>query len=243
MMHFGSPDKWVDFIDSQMSQILELVVVTWDEMPSPAGNELEDTVSESLCRALRKSRNRCDLPFRIDTQLVELDPAAGQDQGRLDIVFSPMCPREDIYFALECKRLHVRGSDGVRPYYAEYVRFGMLRYVRGQYASAVRNGGMLAFVMDGDTSTAVVGVESNIRASLHDLGMDAPGGFHESMRRPGDSRVRETYHRRNGQVPFVIQHLFMAGNPNTPLRSATTVSRPRSVKKKAARRSPRKMQG
>jgi hypothetical protein len=219
MIALGSPEDWVDFIETQVPVILALVIETWEALPPPAGNELEDAVSECLCRALRQSRNGCDLPFRIDTQLVELDPAAGQDQGRMDIVFSPMYPRENIYFALECKRLNVRGGNGVRPYFAEYVRFGMLRFVRGQYASAVRHGGMLAFVLDANVAGAITGIEGNIRANLSDLGMDAGGGFQVSTGRPGDTRVQETQHRRNGQVlPFVIQHLFMAGDPDAPLR-------------------------
>lgn len=241
MTPLGSPDEWVDFIETQVPAILALVIEAWEMMPPPAGNEMEDAVSESLCRALRQSRNGRDLPFRIDTQLVELDPAAGQDQGRMDIVFSPMYPRETIYFALECKRLNVRGGDGVRPYYAEYVRFGMLRFVRGQYASAVRHGGMLGFVLNGDVSGAINGVEGNIRGSHHDLGMDASAGFQASTGRPGDDRVRETRHRRIGQtLPFVIQHLFVAGDPNVPLRPATSPTSDASVKRKTSKRQPRK---
>ena len=219
MTHIGSPADWVDFIESQVPAIVGLMVETWAAMPAPAGNELEDQVSESLCRSLRQSRNRCDLPFRIDTQLVELDPAAGEDQGRMDIVFSPPVPRENIYFCLECKRINVRGGDGVRPYFAEYVRFRMLRFVRGQYANSVRNGGMLAFVLDGNIPGAISGVECNIQNNHADLGMDAPGDFQKSTVRPADSRIRETRHRRTtNPEPFVIHHLFMAGDPHAPLR-------------------------
>ena len=218
MTHFGSPEEWIDLLESQVPAILGLVIDTWETMPSPAGNEREDTVSENLCRSLRQSRNSCDLPFRIDTQLVELDPAAGEDQGRMDIVFSPLAPREDIYFCLECKRLNVREADEVRPYFAEYVQFGMLRFVRGQYACSVRFGGMLAFVLDGNVAAAVAGVERNISKNHGKLGMAVPGKFRPSTARPGDSRVRETGHRREADLgPFVIQHLFMAGDPKAPL--------------------------
>jgi hypothetical protein len=219
VIQFGSLEQWGSFIDAQVPDILALVVETWEAMPSPAGNELEDKVSELLCRSLRQSRNRCDLPFRIDTQLVELDPAAGQDQGRMDIVFSPAVPREDIYLCLECKRINVRGENGVRPCFVEYVRFGMLRFVRGQYANSVRHGGMLAFVLDGDVAGAISGVEINIRNLSGDLGMDSPGAFLTSTVRPTDARIRETRHRRSQNTePFVIHHLFMAGDPSTPLR-------------------------
>lgn len=219
MTHVGSPEEWVDLIETQLPDIIDLVIETWEGMPPPAANEREDPLSESLCRALRSSRNRCDLPFRIDTQLVELDPAAGQDQGRMDIVFSPPVPREDIYFCLECKRVNVRGGDGVRPYFAEYVRFGMLRFVRGQYANSVRNGGMLAFVLNGDVASAIAGVEENVRQLQGDLGMDVPGAFLISAIRPADVRLRETRHRRDNRPdPFIIHHLFMAGDPTAPLR-------------------------
>lgn len=223
MTHLGSPEQWVDFIEDQVPSIVTLVIETWEGMPAPAGNELEDVVSESLCRSLRQSRTSRDLPFRIDTQLVELDPAAGQDQGRMDIVFSPAVPREDIYFCLECKRLNVRETDGVRPYFAEYVRFGMFRFVRGQYGRSVRFGGMLAFVLDGDVAGAMTGVEGNIRANHRDLGMTPPGAFQPSAARPTDNCVRQTEHSRGSNpASFVIQHLFMAGDPKAPLRAPST---------------------
>ena len=219
MTRFGSPEKWTDLLESQVPAILGLVIDTWEGMPPPAGNELEDAVSEALCRSLRQSRTRCDLPFRIDTQLVELDPAAGEDQGRMDIVFSPLAPREDIYFCLECKRLNVREGSRVRPYFAEYVRLGMFRFIRGQYARSVRFGGMVAFVLNGDVAGAMAGVEGNISNYHRDLGMAPPGKFRSSTARPNDSRVWETEHRRGADLGlFVIQHLFMAGDPKAPLR-------------------------
>jgi hypothetical protein len=239
-MHFGSPEQWLSLIETQVPDILALVIETWEAMPPPAGNSLEDPVSELLCRSLRKSRNRCDLPFRIDTQLVELDPAAGQDQGRMDIVFSPPVPRENIYFCLECKRINVRGEDKVRPYFVEYVRFGMFRFVRGQYATSVRHGGMLAFVLDGDVAGAISGVEINVRNLFTDLGMDAPGAFLTSTVRVNDARVRETRHRRASHAePFVIHHLFMAGDSNAPLlprASADSASAIGRSKRKITRR-------
>ena len=96
MMHIGSPEQWVNLIETQVPDILALVIETWDGMTPPAGNELEDPVSEMLCRSLRQSRNRCDLPFRIDTQLVELRPCRRARPGtHRHCVLSPV-PREDI---------------------------------------------------------------------------------------------------------------------------------------------------
>jgi hypothetical protein len=240
MTHFGSPAEWTDLLDSQIPAILDLIIDAWEGMPPPAGNAREDPVSEALCRKLRQSRDRCDLPFRIDSQLVELDPAAGEDQGRMDIVFSPPVPRENIYFCLECKRINARTGDGVRPYFVEYVRFGMMRFVRGQYAYAVRNGGMLAFVLDGDVPGAISGVEGNVRTMHSDLGMELPGGFQVSALRPEDTRVRETCHRRTQPLtPIVIHHLFMAGDPSAALLPDPDPV-PQTAKKTTAPRSTRR---
>lgn len=234
MTHSGSVEGWIDFLETLVPDIIEMVIETWESMPAPAGNELEDNVSESLCLSLRKSRSLRDLPLRIDSQQVELDPSAGEDQGRMDITFSPMAPREDIYFCLECKRLNVREHGGtVRSYASEYVRFGMFRFVRGQYAHLVRFGGMLAFVLDGNLASAIAGVEANIGAHHVALGMGPPGQFQPSANRPADARIRETSHRREiDPTPLTIHHIFMAGAPSAPLRLPPTPTPPTRAKRK-----------
>lgn len=240
MRTIGSPTDWINLLDSLVPEILALVIATWEEMPAPAGDALEDPVTNAFCIRLRAGRNRCDLPFRIDTQLVELEPAAGQDQGRLDIVFSPLIPREDIYFCLECKRLNVRGENAIRPLFVEYVRFGMLRFVRGQYANSVRNAGMLAYVLDGNVVGAIVGVQTNVSNLHRELGMDPPGALLASSILSADSRIRETRHRRlNHSEPFVIHHLFMARDSSTALRHTPSPSTftPKKNSKSTTRRS------
>lgn len=234
MTHIGSPDEWIALIDSQVPDIIELVVETWKAMPAPSGNELEDVVSEALCRALRQSRNSRDLPFIIHTQQVELDPDAGQDQGRMDIVFSPLVPRENIYFCLECKRLNVRTTEGVRPYFVEYVRLGMLRFIRGQYSNSVLNGGMLAFVLDGDIPSAMAGVDENIKNLHFELAMKPPGELKASTVRRDDPLCRETEHlRRAGEPRFTIYHLFVAGDPAAPLRIEASTAASGATKKRS----------
>lgn len=244
MTHVGSLAEWANLIDSQIPEILTLIIETWEMMPAPAANAKEDPVSETLCRMLRQSRNRCDLPFRIDSQMVELDPAAEEDQGRMDIVFSPLVPRENIYFCLECKRINVRNGNGVRPYFVEYVRFGMLRFVRGQYSSVVRHGGMLAFVLNGDVPAAMTGVEDNIRTLHRDLGMEPPGTLRPSSVRPTDQRVRETTHRRlHNAAPIMIHHLFMAGDPNAAILPEPEAEVAASSGKRARKTTRRKTTG
>jgi hypothetical protein len=173
MMQIGSPQDWADLLESLVSDILALVLDTWRTLAMPAANELEDAVTNRLCVALQRCPNRQAYPFHIRSQTVILEPDSGSELGRMDIAFLPLVPTDELYFCLECKRLNVRGKGGIRPYFAEYVRNGMLRFVSGQYASDVRHGGMLAYVLDGDVEGAMAGVEANIK-TLH----KTPGRTH-----------------------------------------------------------------
>jgi hypothetical protein len=206
----GSPDQWVDLIDSLVPDILAAVISSWEEMPTPAPSALEDHITIELLRVLRRDRAARDLPLTIHPQPVEIDPAEGQDIGRMDIAFYPLVNREDIYFCLEAKRLNVLKNGQVRPYASEYVRLGMMRFITGQYAKLARNGGMIGYVVDGRVSHAINNVAQNIRTRHVELGMTVPGEFHSSSILAGDQRARETRHaRRHDPSLFLVHHLFM----------------------------------
>ncbi|MDX2181397.1 MAG: hypothetical protein SFV18_17515 [Bryobacteraceae bacterium] len=190
--------------------ILKLVIETWEQMPQIMPDAKEDKVTESLCKALKQNRTARDLPFQIHIQMVELEPANDEKLGRMDIAFLPLINREDVYFCLECKRLNVANGSGVRTYASEYVRFGMLRFIRGQYSKTVKHGAMSAYVLDGNTSSAIQNVESNIQINHQELGMSPPGSFQPSTVLTGDARARETHHKRvHDNSAFCIHHLFM----------------------------------
>lgn len=210
MTVIGSPDQWVDLIDSLVPDILAAVISSWEEMTAPASNALEDHITLELLRVLRRHRAARDLPLTIHLQPVEIDPAEGQDIGRMDIAFYPLVNREDIYFCLEAKRLNVFKERKVRPYAAEYVRLGMMRFITGQYAKLARNGGMIGYVVDGRVSYAINNVAQNIRTRHVELGMTAPGELRSSSVLAGDRRACETHHaRRHDPSLFLIHHLFM----------------------------------
>jgi hypothetical protein len=193
-----------------LPQILNLVVESWQAMPSPAPDEKEDNITIALCRILTQNRTARGLMFQIRTQVVELEPMPGEELGRLDIAFIPLVPREDIYFCLESKRLNALINGQRRALAAEYVQFGMSRFVTGQYSKAVRHGGMIGYVLDGNVTNATTNVEANIRQRFQQLCMIAPGAFLVSTVLSGDERARETQHQRAHETSlFHIHHLFM----------------------------------
>lgn len=211
MSIIGTPADWAGLIDPMLPVVLNLVIDSWEEMPSPAQDEREDDITIALCRALKQNRTARHLFFQIDTQVSELEPAPGQSLGKLDISFRPLVPREDIYFCLEGKRLNVVKAGKTRAYASEYVSLGMSRFVTSQYSRAVRHGGMIGYVLDGDVPTAITRVEANIRRCHLDLCMTPPGALRFSTVLSSETRARETHHQRElGANSFCIHHLFMA---------------------------------
>lgn len=209
MKSYGISDAWLDLIASLVPDILQLVWSTWQKMPALAPDALEDPTTEELCRRLRHSRTAADLPFRIDIQMAELGASADAQQGRMDIVFSPLIPTEQLYFCLECKRLNVTKDGTKRGLATEYVIHGMMRFMTGQYASKVRNGGMLGYVLDGDVHDAVRRVSAAVGAHWDELGMESPGLLQPSAMLPALQNARQTLHKRGeAGVLFVIHHMF-----------------------------------
>src|SRR4051794_13817871 len=105
----GSPTAWIDLLERMLPDLLRLIVDTWLTLPKPLADDGEDQITEALCRALHRNRTVRDLPFYVHIQMVELEPAPGQELGRLDIAFLPSglpgAPSESVYLCLECKRL------------------------------------------------------------------------------------------------------------------------------------------
>ena len=205
----GTPDDWIDLIDSLVPDILKLVISAWEQMPTPGADALEDPTTEELSRWLRRNRDINLLPLQVHVQMVELGACAGDEQGRMDIVFLPLIAREDVYFCLECKRLNVQYDKGVRSYASEYVTYGMLRFIHEKYSARLRNGGMLGYVLDGNVSQAILKVSGIIKKRHEELGMQPPGEMLRSSILPDETSIRETRHsRRFNNDKFVMHHLF-----------------------------------
>ena len=207
----GNLADWTDLLDPMVPNILRLTIAAWESLLSIAPDEKEDDITLTLCRALRQNRDARHLPFLIHTQQAELDPSPGEDMGRLDIVFNLLVPREEIYFCLEGKRLNVVKNGTTRAYASEYVRLGMMRFVTGQYARAVRHGGMIGYVLDHNITRAIANVEANVKAQCSALRMTPPGNLLDSEALGPDKRAKETHHQREHDTgTFRIHHLFMA---------------------------------
>lgn len=205
---------WSDlFPEELIPDILELVVVSWPALPSPGRLDHEIKISKEFIKKLRLEKNHSgDLPFKIWYELPEID-APDNDEGRIDILFSYIgTPIESVYFAFECKRLRIpyprpsRLATNNSDYVGEQ---GMMCFVTGKYSGSVTNGGMIGYVMDGQTKEAITSVGKLIKNKRFSLKLAEDTGLESSSVMGTSQNVRETRHILNKRK-FTIHHIFLA---------------------------------
>lgn len=157
------------FDEDYLAEILEAVTVAWSRIKPPKQRDWEDDITNRLAGHLSNVSPFTDLPYAIDAQKTLLD-LNGKILGRLDLHFRHCHSRRD-YFAFETKRLHVTSPGGrFSPEYHEYVGDpGMMAFIEGQYSKNLPAGGMLGYVMDGETNKAWDGLATRIESRRQEL--------------------------------------------------------------------------
>jgi hypothetical protein len=224
MTSVGDTSQWDDlFQGTLIPTIITYVLNTWEQMNKPSKDAHEDAITVTLFSALVNGKDRNRHAFLIRYEDVEVDTEISEAIGRKDIVFFPS-NQEHIYFCLEAKRLNAFVSGNWISLADQYVQEGMQRFVDAKYSRYVRHGGMLAYVLDGDTERAIVNVANNVRQHHRALRMDPPGELLTSDIRPGDPNTRETRHNRSHETrTFRIHHIFVTSDYSRrpPMRPAS----------------------
>jgi len=153
------------FDEDYLTEILEATALAWARMKQPDRSEIEDRITFRLAGQLLNDSHFKDLPYDVAAQhwLLGLN---GDCLGRLDLRFKHRHSQRD-YFAFESKRLHVTYPHG--RFSSEYRTYvgdpGMMTFITGYYSKALPACGMLAYVMDGKTEAARVGLEQLIEVN------------------------------------------------------------------------------
>jgi hypothetical protein len=211
MTIIGNSSLWAGtFPDYLIPQILDLVVTAWSNFAKPEKNEHEVPITKKFRACLRQHRDLVKLPVKIDREIPEDDLQTGEEKGRIDLLFtSAERIREDVYFAFECKKLNkIDSKNKTNSLAREYVKEGMMRFVTGKYSSSVNNGGMIGYVMDGNTDTAIGAVNRNINHNRIHLRISNSNSLLPSSLIPSNSEIKETQHDLDGRN-FMIHHLFL----------------------------------
>lgn len=208
----GNPAYWAEVFPQELiPQILAMILSVWNDLPKRSRRELEIRTTRRFLRALIHDKNtRKEVPVRISRECVEDDLRTGRQLGRIDLCFIPpnSC-HEQVYFAFECKRLNVRYPRRTSSLASEYVKGGMIRFINSKYASLLLKGGMIGYVLDGKTKSAIHGVDRNVKRLRTKLKMKAPGGLSETSVLPIGNPIKETSHDLTERT-FVLYHIFLA---------------------------------
>jgi len=202
-------DMWASqFPDNQVPGIISLILNSWKTFTLPS-DRAEVPMTRAFYAHLLSNQNRSCHLFRIDWESYVLD-TEGKVLGRLDIRFTHGYDSA-VYLSIECKLLRVRSPSGKFANLAtEYVEEGMYRYFNGQYATRLNKGGMLGYVMDGDTPEAQKHVKSAIEDRRTQLKMGIRESLGASSLFPSNPDVKETRHQFGPDGAFVIHHIFLA---------------------------------
>jgi hypothetical protein len=210
-MIIGDAVIWSDtFPEDLIPRMIELIVETWLPFRKPVATDHEVPITRRFKHALKQAKDFRRLPVRIEREPAEDDPDTGAELGRIDLKFLPaVSALEEIYFAFECKRLNATIGGSRRTLAAEYVTEGMMRFVTGQYSSAVESGGMIGYVLDGESDRAIGAVGQNIASRRTELCMSASAGLEGSELHPDNRLIRQTDHALSTQRQFRIHHVFL----------------------------------
>lgn len=210
-MIIGDAAIWSDtFPEDLIPRMLDLVVETWHPFRKPITTDHEVPITRRFKHALKQAKDFRRLPVRIEREPAEDDPDTGEELGRIDLKFLPaVSALEEIYFAFECKRLNATIGGSRRTLATEYVTEGMMRFVTGQYSSAVDSGGMIGYILDGESDVAIGAVGQNIASRRTELRMSASAHLEGSGLHPDNPLIRQTDHTLSPQRQFRIHHIFL----------------------------------
>jgi len=147
------------------------------------------------------------LSIQLQPEIPSMDLDSNTPGGRIDLLV-PSDQGYQVYFAIEAKRLRFLSPGGqFKSGNDEYVKNGMMRFIKGRYAPLMENGAMLGYVFDGYTDTARLGVDGYICEKARELKLKHPKGLVKSEILP-DGSVDETRHSLTGRI-FTIYHIFI----------------------------------
>lgn len=204
----GNAGFWRSDIKEQIPVILNLIIESWRTFAPPIKPKpYEPRINRKFCSHLRSHKHRSIHLFKIWSHQ-ELLSEEGVLIGEPDILFSSYGNDEDEYFACECKVLNKTDKTGRWFSLAgEYIDGGVMRYVEERYSGGT-NGGMVGYVMDGDTDKAIKCVNEAIETRKQNLGIEGKAELKKSSIRPECQQTRETRHLI-GNGCFIVHHIFL----------------------------------
>jgi hypothetical protein len=213
----GNASKWKEdlFPYELIPEIIELILNSWKTFEKPDRLALEVQISRAFTKKLQHEKNiQNSLPFKIRAELITYGTDENNNtDGRIDICFDYIgTPDEETYFALECKRLRIPypSPSNLETNNSDYVgEQGMMCFITGKYSRRGASGGMIGYVMDGNTKEVVSSLIPLIKSKSSILKLVKDTGLEPSSIIANSPDVKQTRHILS-KKDFVIHHVFLA---------------------------------
>ena len=211
MIISGNFDGWsLCFPDGCLPEMFRTLLHEWP-LFRRAERPLENRITHNFVAHLQRA-TRWKVPFAFDyrAKLTSIDKDA--EGGEVDIVvragIDPL-----VFFGFECKRLNVPGSDdSIRSGATAYAsKEGMGCFLSGQYDGGGQSGGMIGYVLDGDSAKARLAVDEAINTAAQTLRILAPKRLRPVPKSMNCVGLEETRHEFRNST-FTIYHLFLPLN-------------------------------
>lgn len=212
MAVLGDASLWADYFpDDLIPEILDMILKVWAGFIKPNLNDHEVPITKRFRASLEQYKDFNKLPFRIDREVPIDDLNQAEELGRIDLRLTHGY-LSHVYFAFECKRLNVCSSKGkVSSLAKDYVMSGMIRFVGSdpQYSIGLTQGGMIGYVMNRNTRTAIQAVHKQVKKEWSSLQMKTSCGLQTSSLKPNEDSIKETLHHLSNRE-FTIHHVFLS---------------------------------
>jgi hypothetical protein len=152
-------------------------IVVADARVSAASDEDEITnlLRQQMVTVKRGMKPKPRMEFQRESQSDMVDD--GTELGLIDIFISYKNWDEEVYLAIECKRIRSDKNDLARL----YVREGVCRFAAGKYSNGHAVAGMVGYVICGDRKKCIDRVSAQLeKEPQSDTGYDSNFGWQES---------------------------------------------------------------
>lgn len=209
----GAFDAWAScFPDECLPELFRTIVNEWPAFRR-SSRQLENRITHNFVAHLQRS-TRWRVPFSFSYRDKLTSKEKDTEEGEVDITvrtgIDPM-----VFFGFECKRLNVKGKDGViRSGAGAYVGpEGMGCFLTGKYDGGGFNGGMIGYVLDDDLRRARSSVDDLIFLKRQSLKSHPPYRLCSAKALFSECRGLEQTTHDYEDAKFTIFHLFLPINP------------------------------
>lgn len=174
---------------------------------SPASEEddITNVLRQQMVIVKRGMSPRPRMSFNRESQSDMVED--GTELGLIDIHVTYKNWDEEVYLAIECKRINSEGNELAR----RYVQDGVFRFAAGKYSFGHALAGMIGYVICNDRIACINRVSAQLeKEPVDQSGYDSSHGWQESRDWIDDETQYITRHKQVSGNHLLLIHSFLA---------------------------------